>query len=247
LANKKHTNKDTYDFIKTYYAEWFPTMPKYKAYNKRVCYLSDAIKALADGLMRQLKGTSSCVTHLIDSMPVVVAKQSRSSTAKVAPDLCDKGYCDSKKMYYYGVKLHVLGQSVYKTLPQPRQMLLTSASVHDKKAAEEMLDDVFGIDLFADKAYKDVEWEARLAKNQKVRIFAPVKLQKGQEFLSSADKLFSSAVSAVRQPIESFFNWLQQLTQIQNACKVRSSNGLAAFIFARIALACFVLTQAISV
>lgn len=246
LANRKFTCSDVHSFIKDYYADWFPYLPGYKAFNKRICYLSDAIKSLADELLFQLDGNPYCPTHLIDSMPIVVAKQSRSSRAKVAPDMCDKGYCDSKKMWYYGPKLHAIGQSQYQTLPLPRQMMLTPASMHDRKAAVEMLHDTYDMDLFGDKAYIHSQWQTAISNANNIQMVTPIKLKKGQERLDSADSLFSTGVSKVRQPIESFFNWLQELTQIQNACKVRSSNGLTSFIFARIALACLVITNFIS-
>ena len=51
---------------------------------------------------------SSRTTKLIDSMPIVLAAARRCSGAKVAPEIADKGYCGSKNMYYYGVKLHVV-------------------------------------------------------------------------------------------------------------------------------------------
>jgi len=248
LANRKFTCKDVYKFIKAYYAEWFPMLPKYKAFNKRFCYLADAIKALANELLSELTGIDpDCITHLTDSMPIVVAKQSRSSSAKVAAEICDKGYCDSKKMWFYGVKLHTLGQRQYKTLPLPKLMQLSSASHHDRKISEEMLSDVLGIDVFADKAYINAAWQANLQTEQQINVFTPVKLAKGQSQLDCADSLFSTAVSKVRQPIESFFNWLHELTQIQAASKVRSANGLISFIFSRIALACLVISNAISV
>lgn len=38
--------------------------------------------------------------------------------------------------------------------------------------------------------------------------------------------LFSTAVSKIRQPIESFFNWLNEKTKIQRANKVRLIFGL---------------------
>ena len=179
-------------------------------------------------------------------MPIVVAKASRSSRAKVAPDMCDKGYCDSKKMWFYGVKLHTLGQRQHKTLPLPKLMQLMPASHHDRKISEEMLTDASGFDLFADKAYINAVWQAELSTNQQINIITPTKLAKGQKRLDSADSLFSTAVSRVRQPIESFFNWLNELTQIQTASKVRSSNGLCSFIFARISLACLVIAKVIS-
>jgi len=222
-------------------------MPKYNAFNKRVCYLADAIKTLANVLLSGLAGAPGCTTHLTDSMPIVLAKQSRSNCAKVAPEMCDKGYCDSKKMWYYGIKLHALGLGRYKAMPEPKQMMITPASVHDRKAAVEMLTDVYGIDLFGDKAFINAQWEANIKSTNQITIYTPIKLQKGQERLDSADSLFSSAVSRVRQPIESFFNWLQETTQIHIASKVRSTNGLIAFVFARIAVACLFLANVIDI
>ena len=53
----------------------------------------------------------------------------------------------------------------------------------------------------------------------------------------AVNDLFSIAVSRVRQPIESLFNWLIQKTDIQKASKVRSSKGLLIHIFGKIASA----------
>jgi len=192
-------------------------------------------------LLGELGGDYEEVLHLIDSMPVVVAKQKRMRRAKAASEICDIGYCDSKKMYYYGVKLHALGQRQYQTLPMPRQMMLTPASPNDLIVGKAMTEDVYGIALFGDKAYKDRAWEAYMLAHNGLEVYTPVKLEKGQKYLDSADSLFSSAVSRVRQPIESFFNWLQQKTHMEIASKVRSYNGLISFIFSRIAVACLIL------
>jgi len=53
----------------------------------------------------------------------------------------------------------------------------------------------------------------------------------------AANDLFSTSVSKVRQPIESFFNWLIEKTNIQRASKVRSAKGLMVHVFGRIAAA----------
>jgi hypothetical protein len=70
------------------------------------------------------------------------------------------------------------------------------------------------LDIFTDKIYVDAGWQEALAERN-VRIFTPVKLKKGQEFLDSADAYFFAAVSRVRQAIESFFNWINEKTHIQ--------------------------------
>ncbi|MDD2278380.1 MAG: transposase, partial [Bacteroidales bacterium] len=56
-------------------------------------------------------------------------------------------------------------------------------------------------------------------------------------FDKAAADLFSTAVSRVRQPIESFFNWLEEKAGIQRASKVRSTNGLLVHVFGRLAVA----------
>ena len=66
---------------------------------------------------------------------------------------------------------------------------------------------------------------------QGTTMLTPVKAIKGEEpVITQREKagreLFSTAVSKVRQPIEAFFNWLNEKTNIQRAMKVRSTSGL---------------------
>ena len=73
-------------------------------------------------------------------------------------------------------------------------------------------------------------------------MLTPVKLLKGESMVlrqkdKAANDLFSAAVAAVQQPVESFFNWLNEKTKIQQVCKVRSSTGLLVHVFAKIAAA----------
>ena len=48
-------------------------------------------------------------------------------------------------------------------------------------------------------------------------------------------------ISALRQPIEVFFNWLQAKTHIQSASHVRSCAGLLFHIFSSLAFAALLL------
>jgi len=237
ITKQKFDVKAVYDFIKEQYTDWFPTLPSYQAFNNRICYLSDAFHKLADIIVSELVREEINDTYLIDSLPITVANSRRSSKAVTASELCDKGYCASKGMYYYGVKLHVLAQSQYKTIPSAALLTLSSASEHDLAIAKQFLDDVKNIDIFADKAYKNKTWENHMESHNNVEILMPIKLKKGQKRLDSADRLLSSAISQVRQPIESFFSWLQRKTRIQHASNVRSTKGLISFIYARIAAA----------
>ena len=81
-----------------------------------------------------------------------------------------------------------------------------------------------------------------MARISNSRILTPVKAVKNQaQVLTQRDKaandLYSRAVSAIRQPIESLFNWIIEKTDIQRVSKVRSTRGLLVHVFGRIAAA----------
>ena len=238
IAEGKFEVKAIYEFMKDYWDGWFPHLPSYQKFNKRINLLAPAFQALCGVLISECLVDDSHIDHLMDSLPIIVANEQRSGSAKVAKELCNKGYCASKKMYFHGVKLHILGQKQHKTLPGIRMVRVESASENDITVAKKWLCSVRNMDIFADKMYADKEWLEELAL-QNVRIFTPVKKKKGQGFLESADAIYSAAVSRARQAIESFFNWIQEKTRIQTASKVRSTDGLIAFIFARLAMLAF--------
>ena len=238
IANQKFDVKCCHEFIADYYHGWFPKLPKYEAFNKRILFLADAFKALASVLLGGLGLDESHADFVYDSMPIVVAGAARSGSAKVANEICAKGYCASKKMWYYGLKLHTLAQCNYKAMPTPALMSISKASEHDRPVAGELLEDIHNIRLFADMALVNKEWQARMLVENNVEILTPVKRSKGQERPCSADKLLSRAISGVKQSIESFNNWIIEKTNIQRASKVRSTTGLLVFVFARIACAC---------
>jgi hypothetical protein len=77
---------------------------------------------------------------------------------------------------------------------------------------------------------------------QQVQILTPIKLKKGQKRLNAAHQYLSSYITgppggSIRQPVESFFNWLIEKTPIQTASKVRSEKGLCLQGYGRIAAA----------
>jgi hypothetical protein len=239
IFNQKFEVKACYEFMKNYYGEWFPDLPSYQAYNNRICYLADTFKALAGILLVGLGVDASHADFVTDSIPIIVASQKRSGRAKTASELCDKGMCASKGIWYYGIKLHTLAQCNYKAMPTPALMAISKASAHDLPVAKDMLCDCKDIRIFGDLAFIDDEWQADMLAENNVTILTPIKRGKGQEHLCARDKLYSAAVSSIKQAIESFNNWIIEKTGIQRASKVRSAVGLIAFVFARIACACF--------
>lgn len=240
-AEQRFKISQIYEFADGYLRSWFPSLPSYTAFNVRLNRLSEALKALTILLMEGFQ-PSDCdkEVSLLDSMPIITCSGKRSG--KVAREITDKGFCSTKNMYYYGLKIHALGYRRPKQLPFPEQFLFTSASENDLNLFRQAWGEIKNRTFYGDKIYHDEHYFEKGFKNHHSIMLTPVKGIKGQtEIIRMRDKaandLFSTAVSKVRQPIESLFNWLIEKTDIQRASKVRSAKGLMVHIFGRIAAA----------
>ena len=123
------------------------------------------------------------------------------------------------------------------------------ASEHHLQAQREVVEQIQNRVVVGHKAYCDTALRVTFSQNNG-ELLTPVKYRKGQPNIDkqrhkAADDLLSKAVSSIRQPIESFFNWLIEHTDIQRAAKVRSTKGLIVHIFGRIAAAFILKTQRI--
>ena len=233
LENKRQV-KEIHDHAQRYWPNWFPRLPGYGAYVQRLNRIADCFPSLLERFCET--GETAPFAGLVDSLPVILARQGRRFNAKVAPELANSGYCPTKKLYFYGVKVHLIGDRQPGTLPNPRFIGVAPAGQNDGPALEPILQQLPYQELYGDKAYEHFMRMAELP----FRVLTPIKKQKGQEYLDAADAWFSRAVSRVRQPIESLFNWIQEKTGIEVASKVRSTQGLLVHIFGRLAAAMFV-------
>ena len=239
IMKRRFELRAIYDYVKEHLSEWFPKMPSYQAFCYRLNRLAPAFQILAERWMDKLSEiTEDEMKYLVDSCPIILAKQRRSSNAKVARDMCDKGYNSSRNEYFYGIKLHAFAGHHAGKLPTACAMMISFASDHDLPVARKMMDackPFYGGTLFADKAYIDDEWKTLLSEEYGICLLTPRK-QRKDDFLRGGDA-FSSLVSAFRQQIECFFSWLNATTNIQSASKVRSTAGLLVHVFGRIAAA----------
>jgi len=230
--------KEVYCFAANYLRGWFPLLPSYVAFTMRVNRLGEAFRLLLSSLLEnEAPENRSESTYLVDSMPIIICSGKRRS--KVANEIADKSYCASKSIYYYGVKVHLLTSKVDETLPFPERIIITPASEADLNVFRDNWSQIAGKNVFADKAYQDTEMESKMLEI-KSEILSPVKYPRGvpeqvKQLFRAADDLFSTAVSSIRQPIESLFNWFIEKSDIQRASKVRSTNGLIVHIFNKLA------------
>lgn len=227
-----------YEYTDRHLRDWFPKLPSYEAYIQRLNKVADVFAPLLEIIVYEQETGGSGEPWLIDSFPVALAKQGHRFKAKVAPQIADAGYCSTKKMYYYGIRVHVVGRSQPGTLPCPEYIGITGASDNDGKIFAQIRPVLHDNEVYGDKAYKLAD-EDKIYNEQGLAVLTPIKKQKGQEYLDAADKLFSTAVSRIRQPIESLFAWIEKKTGIESAGKVRSYAGLMVHVFGRLAAALF--------
>lgn len=237
------TRKSIYNFIRTYHLGEFQKLPSYQAFCRRLNRLAAAFAALAEVLFEQ-KLASSEPTHgyVLDSCPVMVSVGSRSNTAKTARDLCNLTRNLTKNLWYHGVKLHVLRSCGRASFPSPAPYRsakpvsatcgLQSRSIwtaHRSQTAGSM--QIVPISTQNGDPICKPSGTSRSSRREK---------RKKYDVLVSEDAV-STRISALRQPIEVFFNWLQAKTHIQSASHVRSCAGLLFHIFSSLAFAALLL------
>jgi Transposase DDE domain len=242
----KHGKSEIYDYAKRYLKSWFPDLPAYANFNARVNNLAPSLPYLVEYMLEEIQISENHnidpKVSVMDSLPIMLCSGKRQG--KVAPELSEKSYCATKGVYYFGLKIHAIAFRRKNKLPIPEYLLLTSAAGNDLEAVRHLLPQLQNRAFFADKAYSDAKTNENLSKNCNSYIYTPVKLIKGEsehtrQFKKAADDLFSTAVSRIRQPIESLFNWIIQKTDIQNASKVRSTKGLLLHVYGSMATALF--------
>lgn len=227
-------------FIQHYWSDWFPNLPSYQTFVRRLNQLEATFQTFGRVLSESLATVETpSLDHVVDSLPVMLAQHGHSYRARVAREVADVGYCAAKKTRFHGVRLHVLAQRRARRLPCPSQVWLCEASHHDSKAFIGQSPAVPNTYLFGDLAYPTPDIITHL-KEQGSQLIAPCKKPKGGE-LTAAQQYYNRLVRKFRQPIESLFNWINEKTGIQRASKVRSTDALMTHCWGKLAVAYFLL------
>lgn len=235
--------KEIHSFAKEYLLDWFPGLVAYQTFVYRLNRMVGAVQELLKHLIVSNK-PDDCDedTLIVDSMPIMTCC-GRNRQGKVAREIADKGYCSTKNQYYHGLKLHLVGYRRKGHLPFPSQIVLSSASENDLTVFKrECVPAIAGKTIFADKIYRDNPYWRQERESKHNDLLTPVKAIKGateeeKQRNKAADDLFSAAVSSVREPVEAFYSWLIDKTNIQRAQKCRSTAGLLIHTLGKLAIA----------
>jgi len=236
------THRRIYDYVVDHWRGWFPALSSYQAFNRRVNELAPAFELLIEQQLtiagRHIEVTTD---RLIDSLPIMLAVGTRVNQARVAGELPDTGFCATKQTYYRGVKLHLIAARRLWRLPLPARFSLSRASQHDLAGSSANLTRDLVITHCSLIVLMRTLIQRRLSPRG-THLMTPYKRRRNEPE-TCVPTLFNRFVSSIRQPLESLFSWLIQRTNLQNASKVRSTNGLLTHGDGRIAVACLLLTS----
>lgn len=232
-----------YDFINHYWRAHFLALPSYQAFARRLNLLENNFQSLVGYLLAELRADntrSDTLDHLIDSMPVMLAQGSKSKRARVARQLAGCGFCATRQIHFHGIRLHLLARRQPNKLPVPTQLWIERGNTHDLTALRSAQSQIpEQINLFGDKAYGDRRFKDFL-RVRRIHLLTPLKKPKNGE-LSKTEKHYNKLVSKIRQPIESFFKWLIDKTDIQRASQIRSTDGLLVHCLGKLSFALLLL------
>ena len=226
--------------IANYWRRFFPRLPAYQTFSARLNQLEQSFQTIGGYFQELLEPQRAPeIDHLIDSLPVMLAKGGHAYVARVARDVADVGYGASKKTYFHGLRLQTIAQRRFATIPLPTHMWLREGSVHDLRSVREQAVCLPNSSLIGDQAFLDSTFQAHL-EHQQTKLYTPLKKPNGTEFTPS-QKYYNRLVSRLRQPIESLFNWLIDKTDIQRAGTVRSTEGLMIHCWGKLTFAFYLL------
>jgi hypothetical protein len=90
--NGKFQKKQIHDFIRHYWAEWFPLLPAYQTFCYRLNLLEQTFQSIGAQLFTHCRAAQTPeLDHLIDSFLVMLAANGHAYSAKVAREVANVG------------------------------------------------------------------------------------------------------------------------------------------------------------
>jgi Transposase DDE domain len=146
---------------------YIPNMLSKSRFSRRVHRLQGAFAILFQLVGQVWKTLNTDAIYVIDSLPLAVCDNSRIKRSKLYPDAKFRGFIPSKKRYFYGLKVHLMGTKD----GQPIECCLTYGGFGDGEALQYYPFDVpAGAIIYADKASHDYEIEALLKETEHIQL-----------------------------------------------------------------------------
>lgn len=201
-----------YSYCKKEFSDLFPNFCDRSRFNRIRRNLQGVIGLLFQKLT-ELKGDKEI--QIVDSLPLPVCHFGRAHFHKTFRGYrATYGRCPSKKMTYFGYKIHLLCALD----GFPEGFVLTSANVDDRKAVPELIDNTRVSTLLADKGYIGDDFQHMILSQYSVALLP---LQKSN--CHNYSKNFRKIIFKSRRRIETT---ISQFSDQLNLQKVRAKSLL---------------------
>lgn len=213
------------EFVRANYLALFPDLLEQSQFNRRARQVAHLLEGFRQSCLMEL-GVTLVTEGLLDTKPVPVIGYRRSKKASEFAGSADYGYCASRKLYYYGYKLVAISTLSGITITYD----LVPASTDERKAAEALLEQVAGFDLYGDKGFLSKAWQAKIKRHTGNTIWTP----KRKNQLQQQSKAFERWLNGLRLRIEGLFNEIQNVGKNVERLLAKTILGLCARIVSKI-------------
>lgn len=177
-------------------------------YNRRKKKLFSAVEYIRTKLSD--KFTDLEEYFIVDSMPLEVAKLSRSNRSVICKEdfysAPDRGFCASQNMAYYGYKIHAVCSitGVFKSFD------ISKASVHDIHYLKDIKNQYNNCVILGDKGYLSADYQLDLFEFAQIKLEIPMRIN--QKDYKKQPYIFRKS----RKRIETLFSQLCDQFSIRN-------------------------------
>ncbi len=218
------SERQFYRFIRANYLDLFPQLIGRTQFNRRARCLRLLIEQLRRFWLEQL-GATMATKLLLDTKPIPVLSYKRNKKRSDFRGQAAYGVCASRNLKYFGFKLVAL--TTLDGIPVVYE--LVPANTDERIAAEEVLDSVWGCDIFGDKGFLGEEWQFDQEKWQGNRIWT----SKRENQIEQNPPEFDRWLNSIRERIEGVFNEIQNVGRNVERLLAKTVIGLCTRIIAK--------------
>jgi hypothetical protein len=212
------------EFIRANHLDMFPKLVDQSQFNRR----ARALRLLVEQLRRYWiiqKGWNRQTCYLMDTKPVPVLGYKRNKRRSDFHGKAGYGVCISRNLRYFGFKLVAI--STMRGIPVLYD--LVPANSDERLAAEAIIDQLSGCDLFTDKGFIGLEWQTQIFDQTNNLIWTPRRSNQYAQNTPSLDRWLSS----VRERIEGVFHEIQNTGRNIERLLTKTVIGLCTRVIAK--------------
>lgn len=202
-----------WQYFKEHWRHYFPTIPTRCNFTRQLANLA-AVKRKLFHRLNQASINDPHMVFIVDGCPIPLCELCRAGRCRRFPLDAAKGYCATKKMYYFGLKGHFViddtGNIIAYSIASPKE---DERTVFANDCAE-MVQNHAGV---ADKGYIGNEFHNNLLKNYNIRLSTPLR----KNMKDYNENTFPHWMKDFRRKIETVIG---HLVEQFNLTKIRSYN-----------------------